>query len=37
LSTFNLNAYSLFGTEERLVETMATREFDLGAPRKGWR
>jgi hypothetical protein len=29
LDAFNLNAYSLFGSEESLMETIAIREFDL--------
>lgn len=29
LDEMNLNAYSLFGSEESLMETMAIREFDL--------
>jgi hypothetical protein len=31
LEDFNLNAHSLFGSEESLMETMAIREFDLRA------
>jgi len=30
LDAFNLNAYSLFGSEESLMETIAIREFDFG-------
>lgn len=30
LDEHNLNAFSLFGSEEALMETFATREFDLG-------
>jgi hypothetical protein len=29
LDAVNLNAYSLFGTEDSLMETLAIREFDL--------
>ncbi len=29
LDEFNLNAYSLFGSEESLMETLAYREIDL--------
>lgn len=31
LDRYNLNQYSLFGSEESLMETLALREFDLGA------
>ena len=34
LDNFNLNAYSLFGSEESLMETMAIRELDLRASKK---
>lgn len=30
LDQHNLNAFSLFGSEESLIETLATREFDYG-------
>jgi hypothetical protein len=29
LDAYNLNASSLFGSEEYMIETLATREFDL--------
>ena len=30
LDEFNLNAYSLFGSEESLMNMLAVRAFDLG-------
>jgi hypothetical protein len=33
LDLMNINAYTLFGTEDALLESMAVREFDLGKPR----
>jgi len=32
LDEFNLNAYSLFGSEESLMETLAYREIDAKPP-----
>ena len=32
LDEFNLNAYSLFGSEESLMETLAYREISLKPP-----
>jgi hypothetical protein len=32
LDQFNLNAYSLFGSEESLMETLAYREIDAKPP-----
>jgi len=29
LDSYNLNAFSLFGSEESLMETLAARELDL--------
>ena len=30
LEDYNINAYSLFGSEESLLDTMWMREFELG-------